>query len=224
MVSRLIQLIALDRFDLHVRGIEKLPRSGAYILSSNHQSYIDPLILASILPPEVCHKVFAVGTSEIFGKGFMLSPGAFAARRGRGSGREPDSRHARRRLRIAAGTSAHSLSRRRALDRRHSENLQERRGHLVHSHCKCRLCPWRLKDSTKSGRGISRFKDSSRWKIVFGDPILPPPESEASEAAYENLTADLKARVVEMWDRATSEDISARHGETAYFARGCVWS
>ena len=36
--------------------------------------------------------------------------------------------------------------------------------------------------------------------MVFGDPILPPPESEASEQAYEKLTADLKARVVEMWE------------------------
>jgi hypothetical protein len=36
--------------------------------------------------------------------------------------------------------------------------------------------------------------------MVFGDPIAPPPESEASEAAYEKLTAELKTRVVEMWD------------------------
>jgi hypothetical protein len=35
--------------------------------------------------------------------------------------------------------------------------------------------------------------------MVLGNPIMPPPESEASEASYEKLTADLKARVVEMW-------------------------
>ena len=67
-----MQVIALDRFDLKVSGIEKLPKSGPYIISSNHQSYLDPLILASVLPPHVFDKVFAVGTSEIFGKGFML--------------------------------------------------------------------------------------------------------------------------------------------------------
>src|ERR1017187_3828003 len=61
VVSRLIQVIALDRFHLHVRGLEKLPRSGPYIISSNHQSYLDPLILAGVLPPEVFDKVFAVG-------------------------------------------------------------------------------------------------------------------------------------------------------------------
>jgi hypothetical protein len=35
---------------------------------------------------------------------------------------------------------------------------------------------------------------------VFGDPIMPPPESAASEEAYEKLTAELKSRVVAMWE------------------------
>ena len=70
-VSRLINVIALDKFDLKVSGAEKLPKSGPYILSSNHQSYLDPLVLASILPADVFRRTFAVGTSEIFGKGFM---------------------------------------------------------------------------------------------------------------------------------------------------------
>ena len=71
MVSRVMQMIALDRFDLKVSGLEKLPQSGAYILSSNHQSYLDPLILASVMPQNVFRRLFAVGTSEIFGQGFM---------------------------------------------------------------------------------------------------------------------------------------------------------
>ena len=37
-------------------------------------------------------------------------------------------------------------------------------------------------------------------KIVFGDPIFPPPEADASEEAYEKLTADLKSCVVAMWE------------------------
>jgi hypothetical protein len=40
---------------------------------------------------------------------------------------------------------------------------------------------------------------------VFGDPITPPAESEASEAAYEQLTAELRARVVKMWEELRSE-------------------
>jgi hypothetical protein len=42
-------------------------------------------------------------------------------------------------------------------------------------------------------------------KMEFGEPILPPAESEASEAAYEKLTAELKARVVAMWERLRRE-------------------
>ena len=49
------------------------------------------------------------------------------------------------------------------------------------------------------------FQGFTPLKIVFGDPILPPPESEASEAAYEKLTEDLKARVVEMWEGLRKE-------------------
>ena len=42
LVSRLIQVVALDLFKLKVSGLEKLPKSGPYIISSNHQSYLDP--------------------------------------------------------------------------------------------------------------------------------------------------------------------------------------
>ena len=30
---------------------------------------------------------------------------------------------------------------------------------------------------------------------------MPPPESSASEETYEQLTADLKAKIVAMWER-----------------------
>src|SRR5262249_42768077 len=70
-VSRIIQLIARDLFHLKSSGLEKLPKEGAYILSSNHQSYIDPAVLGGILPWPIFKRTFAVGTSEIFGSGFM---------------------------------------------------------------------------------------------------------------------------------------------------------
>jgi 1-acyl-sn-glycerol-3-phosphate acyltransferase len=45
-----------------------------------------------------------------------------------------------------------------------------------------------------------KFRGFKPLKMVFGSPILPPPESEASEATYEKFTADVKARIVEMWE------------------------
>ena len=49
-------------------------------------------------------------------------------------------------------------------------------------------------------RGKPFFQKLAPLRMIFGDPIAPPPEAEASEAAYEKLTAELKARVVGMWE------------------------
>jgi len=49
------------------------------------------------------------------------------------------------------------------------------------------------------------FQGFKPLKIAFGDPMFPPPESAASEEAYEKLTADLKSRVVEMWNNLRKE-------------------
>ena len=54
-----------------VSGLENLPDKGPFILSSNHQSYIDPAILGAILPWKHFKNLFSVGTSEIFGSGIM---------------------------------------------------------------------------------------------------------------------------------------------------------
>jgi 1-acyl-sn-glycerol-3-phosphate acyltransferase len=51
------------------------------------------------------------------------------------------------------------------------------------------------------------FQGFRPLRMAFGDPILPPPGSEASEAAYEKLTADLKTRVVEMWKELRSQTL-----------------
>src|SRR5437868_7057161 len=42
---QLVQMIASDRFRLRVKGLEKLPEQGAYIICSNHQSYLDPILM-----------------------------------------------------------------------------------------------------------------------------------------------------------------------------------
>jgi 1-acyl-sn-glycerol-3-phosphate acyltransferase len=44
-----------------------------------------------------------------------------------------------------------------------------------------------------------KFPKFANLQIVFGKPIQPPPVEKASEAAYEQLTAELKATVVAMW-------------------------
>jgi 1-acyl-sn-glycerol-3-phosphate acyltransferase len=44
-----------------------------------------------------------------------------------------------------------------------------------------------------------QFQKFAPLEIILGDVIYPPPEGEASEAAYEELTARLRGSVVEMW-------------------------
>jgi long-chain acyl-CoA synthetase len=198
-VSRLVQVIALDRCDLHVRGIEKLPRTGPYILSSNHQSYLDPLILASILPPKVFDKVFAVGTSEIFGKGFMLRlahslrivvvdpdanlipamrAGAFGLRQGRSLILYPEGE------RSIDGTP----------------RIFKKGAAILSIHMQVPIVPIAIEGLYEVWPRNKPFQGFAPVTMVFGEPILPPPESEASEAAYEKLTAQLRERIVEMWE------------------------
>ena len=204
MVSRLIQVIALDRFDLHVRGIEKLPRSGPYIISSNHQSYLDPPILGGVLPPNVFDKTFAVGTSEIFGRGFMLRlarslrvvvvdpdanlipamrAGAFGLRQGRPLILYPEGE------RSIDGTP----------------KIFKKGAAILSIHMQAPIVPVAIEGFYDAWPRSKPFQKFTPLKMVFGDPIIPPPESEASEAAYEKLTAQLKARVVEMWEGLRSQ-------------------
>ncbi len=49
-----------------ISGIENLPSSGAFIISPNHQSYLDPFLLCTKLPFGVFQKLFFVGAVEYF--------------------------------------------------------------------------------------------------------------------------------------------------------------
>lgn len=200
LVSRLIQVIALDRFDLHVRGLEKLPRSGPYIISSNHESYLDPAILASVLPPPVFDRVFAVGTSEIFGQGFMLR----LARSLRTVVVDPDAN-----LIPAMRAGAFGLRQgrplifypegERSIDG--TPRIFKKGAAILSIHLQVPIVPVAIEGFYEAWPRNRPFQGFKPLKIVFGDPILPPPQSEASEAAYEKLTAELKTKVVTMWEQ-----------------------
>jgi 1-acyl-sn-glycerol-3-phosphate acyltransferase len=49
-----------------VVGLERLPKSGAFIISPNHQSYLDPLFVGGVLPYRVWRRLFYVGAVEYF--------------------------------------------------------------------------------------------------------------------------------------------------------------
>src|SRR5260370_25742574 len=193
-------MIDLDRFDLHVEEIEKLAGNGPYILGSNHQSYIDPMVMASSLPEEPFYQLFAVGTSDIFGGGIMrrlarwlrvvvvdpnahlipaMRAGAFGLRHGRVLILYPEGERSIDGIPKAFKKGAAILA----------------------IHLQVPIVPVAIDgfhDAWPRNRSFQGFKP---LKIEFGNPIYPPPESQASEAAYEDLTAELKARGTANWGK-----------------------
>lgn len=200
LFSRLLQVFALDRFALKVQGLEKLPKSGACIISSNHQSYLDPLVLASVLPYDIFMRAFAVGTSDIFGEGLMrrlarslkvmvvdpdahlipaMRAGAFGLRQGMALILYPEGE--------------------RSIDG--PPKIFKKGAAILSIHLQVPIVPVAIQGFYEAWPRNKRFQRFAPLQMVFGDPISPPPESSASEGTYETLTAELKARVVQMWEQ-----------------------
>jgi long-chain acyl-CoA synthetase len=190
-------------FRLRVSGIDKLPRRGPLLLCPNHQSLMDSTILASILPWPVFEDLFAVGTSEVFSSGIMH----IAARCWRIIVVDPDAnlipamraaafglKHGRTLLLFPEGE--------RSID---GEPKMFKRGAAILSiHLQIPIVPVAIEgfhDAWPRGQSLPR---PVPLQIMFGDPILPPPETEASFAAYEEFTEDLRGRVVAMWEELRS--------------------
>jgi long-chain acyl-CoA synthetase len=51
---------------LRISGHEHLPKDGGFLISPNHQAYIDPFFLAAALPFRTLRQLFFVGASEYF--------------------------------------------------------------------------------------------------------------------------------------------------------------
>jgi long-chain acyl-CoA synthetase len=199
VVSRVIQMIARERFDLKVSGLDKLPKNGAYIISSNHQSFLDPLILAGLLPEDVFCRTFAVGTSEIFGEGLMrrlarsikvvvvdpdanlipaMRAGAFGLRHGQVLILYPEGE------RSIDGTP----------------RIFKKGAAILSIHLQVPIVPVAIEGFYEAWPRNKPFQKFAPLRMMIGDPILPPPESDASEEAYEKLTATLKGTIVGMWN------------------------
>jgi long-chain acyl-CoA synthetase len=199
-VSRLIDLTARDLFRLRVFGLENLPVHGPFIVSSNHQSYLDAIVLAGVVPREILRNSFAVGTSDIFGRGFMrrlarwirvivLDPdanlvpamraGAFGLRHGRILVLYPEGE--------------------RSIDGR--PRIFKKGAAILSIHMQVPIVPVAIDGFYDAWpRGKTFIQKFAPLKVTFGKPIFPPPESEACEDAYAKLTAELKAKIVEMWE------------------------
>ena len=196
-LSRLVNLFALDRFDLKVYGVENLPPSGPYLLCSNHQSYIDPIMLASCLPWSVFRDTFALGTSEIFGAGFMRR----LARWLRVVVLDPDAN-----LVPALRAGAFGLKHGKVLmlypegERTNTGDLTVfRKGAAILSiHAQAPIVPIAIDGFYEAWPRHQKYPKFTRLRIMIGKPISPPAKDAASEVAYDQLTVELKSTIAAM--------------------------
>jgi len=197
-MAKLAYALARILYRLEVTGMEKLPAKGPFILSSNHQSYIDPAILGAILPWKHFYNLFSVGTSEIFGKGIMH----WLARQLRVVVVDPDAN-----LVPAMKAGAYGLRNskililypegERSLDG--SPKRFKKGAAILSTHLKVPIVPIAIEGFHDAWpRGKNFFQKITKLTMAFGDPIQPP-LGEPSERLYAEMMATVKARVVEMW-------------------------
>ncbi len=210
VLGKLLYLFALDFCHLKTRGLENLPAQGPYLICSNHQSYVDPLIMAPALPWSLFRQCFALGTSEIFGAGFMRH----LARWLRVIVLDPDAN-----LVPAMRAGAFGLNHGRILllypeGERSNDGTPRifRKGAAILSiHTQAPIVPVAIEGFYEAWPRHKKFPKFADLQIVFGKPIQPPPLAEASEAAYDRLTSELKSRVVAMWQELREKQSAGKN-------------
>ena len=186
-------------FHLRVSGKEKLPQKGPFILSPNHQSFLDGPVVASQIPWRLFKNMFYVGTSEIFGQGafrflgktFKLVPvdpdsnlinamraGAFGLKKGQNLVLYPEGE------RSIDGTP----------------KKFKKGAAILAAHLQVPIYPVALEGFYDSWPRGKKFPRLSKLRVQFGDPILPPGKMKNPEETYKQITEDVRARVVEMWE------------------------
>jgi long-chain acyl-CoA synthetase len=209
LLGKLIYLFALDRFHLKMRGLENLPEKGPYLLCSNHQSYMDPLVLAGALPWRLFRDTFALGTSDIFGAGFMRR----LARWVRVAVLDPDAN-----LVPAMRAGAFGLRQGHILilypegERTNdgSPRVFRKGAAILSIHAQAPIVPVAIEGFYEAWPRHKKFPKFTDLQLVFGKPIQPPPVNEASEAAYERLTSELKSRVVTLWQELREKELRGK--------------
>jgi long-chain acyl-CoA synthetase len=197
VLTRLVNPFWKTVSKLDVEGIENLPKQGPYLLCSNHQSFLDPAPLLGSLPFWALRRMFAVGTSEIFASGFMR----WVARIMRVVVVDPDAN-----LVPAMRAGAYGLRHGMALvlypeGERSIDGTPKtfKKGAAILSiHLQVPIVPIAIDGFHEAWPRGKSFQKFAHLKIKIGQPILPPPESEASEETYAKLTAELKENVVRM--------------------------
>jgi long-chain acyl-CoA synthetase len=207
-IIKVVVLVVRTTTRIEASGREKLPPRGPYLLSPNHQSYLDPFFVIGCLPYRIVRQLFFVGASEYFETALMrwfarqinlipvdpdaslvsaMQAGAAGLRRGRILVLFPEGERSIdgtvRSFKKGASILAHHLA---------VPIVPVGIDGLFDVWGRNRQFRWR-KLAPGSGATI---------RLRIGDPILPEsdlPVSAGNEAAYLALTTRLRNAVVILW-------------------------
>jgi long-chain acyl-CoA synthetase len=187
-------------FRVEISGLENLPASGAYIISPNHQSYLDPFILCATLPFRTFEKLFFVGAVEYFETPLTR----WFARIANLVPVDPDSN-----LVPAMKAGAFGLAHRKALvlfpegERAIDGTVKKfkKGAPILAQHMRVPIVPVAIKGAFElwpRGRSFDwrrlRLWSPHRVRIVVGEPM-----TFAEDADYNQTAAELHDRVEKMW-------------------------
>ena len=195
---RLIYLMLRDLFKLRVEGVDKLPRSGPFILSPNHQSFLDGPVMIACLPWNILRETFYVGTSEIFGSKLMRRIGEAI----RLIPIDPDAN-----LVSAMRAGAYGLRQKRVLvlfpegERSidGAPKIFKKGAAILAIHTQCPVVPVALEGFFEAWPRGEKFRGLSKLKVRFLEPVYPPALGSNPEAQYAEMTAEIRRRVVEAY-------------------------
>ncbi|MGZ4899795.1 MAG: AMP-binding protein [Candidatus Angelobacter sp.] len=198
--GKIVAVIVRIFFGLTVSGKEKLPKNGPFILSPNHQSFLDGPVVATQIPWRLFKNMFYVGTSEIFGHGAFH----YLGRTFRLVPVDPDSN-----LVNAMRAGAYGLKKgqnlvlypegERSIDG--TPKKFKKGAAILAAHLKVPIYPVALEGFYDSWPRSKRFPRLAKLQVRFGDPILPPDTMTNPEETYKQVTEELRGRVTGMWEQ-----------------------
>jgi long-chain acyl-CoA synthetase len=200
VLSRMLQMWTRNRCDLRIYGVENLPAHGPFILAPNHQSYVDPVGVAVCLPWNVFRDAFALGTTEIFGS---VLPFWFA-HLFKVVPVDPDAG-----LVSAMRAGAYGLRRGKILllypeGERSIDGIPrtfKKGAAILATHLRVPICPVAIDGFYQMWPRGKKFQGLRPLRVAFGKPVSPPDPSGNPEAAVTQMIAEVKARVVAMWEQ-----------------------
>jgi long-chain acyl-CoA synthetase len=196
---RVAQVMLRDLFQLKVEGIEKLPKSGPFILSPNHQSFLDGPVVIACLPWGIMRETFYVGTSEIFGSRLMRR----LAESIRLIPIDPDAN-----LVPAMRAGAYGLRQKRVLvlfpeGERSIDGppkLFKKGAAILAIHTQCPVVPVALEGFFEAWPRGEKFRGLSKLKVRFLDPVYPPEPGANPESQYAEMTTEIRHRIVDAYE------------------------